>query len=337
MTEPLSNNLPGLVIPERVITIPRTVSAEAQAFLARPAREAPDHPPASDKAAWRALADATGHGHATFWAAQGAKHLAEVAEIALSHVTLYEITPDGLLPEDASLALLYVHGGAFVFGGGEAAMHAARQIAGVARLKTYAVDYRMPPDHPFPAGLNDTVEAYRWLLQQYLPQNIAVYGISAGGNIAPAALLELGYQGTPLPAACAVHSPCSDLTESGDSYETNRTIDAVLQQRFPEALELYAGGHDPRDPLLSPAFARYDPSFPPTILTTGTRDLLLSSTVMLHRAMRRDGVEAELHVFEAMPHAPFFGAPEELELIEEQVRFLRRHLGRLRSTSTSRT
>jgi acetyl esterase/lipase len=117
------------------------------------------------------------------------------------------------------------------------------------------------------------------------------------------------------------------MTEAGDSYETNHTIDIVLKQRMPQLATLYAAGHDLRDPLLSPIFADYSPGFPPTILTTGTRDLLLSSTVLLHRAMRRGGVDAHLHVWEAMTHAPFFGAPEEAELYGETVNFMLAHLG----------
>ena len=90
---------------------------------------------------------------------------------------------------------------------------------------------------------------------------------------------------------------------------------------------MYARGHDPRDPLLTPIFADYSRGFCPTIITSGTRDLLLSCAVMLHRAMRKGGVKAELHVWEAMTHAPFFGAPEEAELLAEQFRFVDEHLG----------
>jgi acetyl esterase/lipase len=180
----------------------------------------------------------------------------------------------------------------------------------------------MPPDHPFPAPLDDAVEAYRWLLERYRPESIGVYGPSAGGNLAPAMILKARDLGLPLPGACAVHSPASDCTESGDSYETNAVIDIILQRRLPELMALYTDGHDPTDPLISPAFADYSRGFPPTLLTTGTRDLLLSSTVMLHRALRRGGVRAELHVWEAMTHAPFFNSPEERELLDETVRFL---------------
>src|SRR4029450_6486022 len=109
--------------------------------------------------------------------------------------------------------------------------------------------------------------------------------------------------------------------------ETNDTIDIVLKHRSESLFGLYADGHDLRDPLISPVFADYSKGFPPTILTSGTRDLLLSSTVLLHRALRRGGVKAEVHVWGAVPHAPLFGSPEEQELLQEQIRFLLEHMG----------
>jgi acetyl esterase/lipase len=224
-------------------------------------------------------------------------------------------------------AIVYIHGGGFIMGGGEAAVNSAKSIAGLAQTRTYSIDYRMPPDHPFPAGLDDCVEAYQWVLGKYKPQNIALYGPSAGGNLAAACLLKARDMGLPMPGACVMHSPASDSTESGDTYETNSTIDIVLKHRSGNLFALYANGHDLTDPLISPIFGAYSKGFPPTILTSGTRDLLLSSTVLMHRALRRAGIKAELHVFEAMTHAPFFGSPEEKELLDEHIRFMLEHTG----------
>jgi acetyl esterase/lipase len=131
-----------------------------------------------------------------------------------------------------------------------------------------------------------------------------------------------------MPAVCALHSPASDATESGDSIHTNTVLDVVLKRPLPKIYRLYANGHDLKNPLISPLYADFSKGFPPTILTTGTRDLLLSSTVLLHRALRRAGIKAELHVFEAMTHAPFFGAPEEMELDAEIVGFILAHVRR---------
>ena len=122
-------------------------------------------------------------------------------------------------------------------------------------------------------------------------------------------------------------TPEADLTESGDTFETNVMVDVVLQQRLTDSIALDANGHDLKDPYLSPVFGDFNKGFPPTILVCGTRDLFLSNTVILHRALRRAGVNAELHVFEAMPHGGFSGAPEDVESLAEQIRFVDQHLG----------
>lgn len=318
-----------MVVPERFVATPTTISPQAQAFLSNPPPLGQDTLPAvSDKAGWRAYIEAHDRGLAAFSARQATRFPAQVVEHQLSCAKLYEVVPASAAPEHAESAILFVHGGGFIVGGGDAAATSALPLASRAGVRTFSIDYRMAPDHPFPAGLQDTLEAYRWLLERYAPERIGVYGASAGGSVGPAALIAARDAGLPLPAACALHSPASDATESGDSYETNADIDIALRRRAPELYALYADGHDLRDPLISPLFADFSGGFPPTVLTTGTRDLLLSSTVLLHRALRRAGVEAELHVWEAMTHVLFFDAPEEEELYAEQANFLLRHMSK---------
>jgi epsilon-lactone hydrolase len=324
----MSEEATGLHVPARVIPVPTSISPQAQAFLSHaPPVSSSAMPGPDDFEAWErnaAQADAavieiTKMGAAR-WPYTTVTH-------QLANALLYEIVPESLDSANERRAILYMHGGGFFMGGGEAAIIAAASCAGQSCCRVFSLDYRMAPRHPFPAGLDDAVDAWRWLLERYKPGNVAFTGGSAGGNLAPATILKLRDLGMPLPAACAVHSPASDMTESGDSYETNAVIDIVLKHRLPELMHIYARDHDPRDPLLSPAFADFSKGFPPTMLTSGTRDLLLSSTVLLHRAMRRGGVKAELHVWEAMTHAPFFGAPEEQELLEETVNFMLAHMG----------
>jgi monoterpene epsilon-lactone hydrolase len=318
---------PGILLPERFIPIPSSISPEAQAFLShKPPVSQTEHPALEDKAGWRAHAAEANRQVLAFGARNITLYPAETVTHQLSACPLYEVVPNTLAPENEHQAILYIHGGGFFMGGGQAAINSALPFAALARTRTYSLDYRMPPDHPFPAALDDAIEAYRWLLERYRSERIAVYGPSAGGNLAAAVILKARDLDLPLPAACAVHSPCSDCTESGDSYETNAVLDIILQHRFPQLMALYADGHDLTDPLLSPLFANYAAGFAPTLLSTGTRDLLLSSTVLLHRAMRRGGVKAELHVWEAMTHAPFFNSPEERELLDETIRFLLEHI-----------
>jgi acetyl esterase/lipase len=130
-------------------------------------------------------------------------------------------------------------------------------------------------------------------------------------------------EGLPMPAGLVLLTPEVDLTESGDSFTTNLGLDNILSSRLMPANLLYAAGHDLSHPYLSPLFADVS-GFPPTFIQAGTRDLFLSNAVRMHRKLRAAGVDAELHVFEAMPHGGFGGAPEDIEMRQEIRRFLDR-------------
>jgi acetyl esterase/lipase len=320
----------GLFVPARTIPVPRTISPQAQAFLATMAAMPRSPEPApSDKAAWRAQIAATNRMIEAMMANAPDRHPAGIVTHSLTASSLYEITPHSLSACNAKRAIFYIHGGGFTTGGGLVAAHAAIEIADLAHVRVFSIDYRMPPDHPFPAGLDDTVEAYRLMLARYSAGNIAVYGPSAGGGLAASFVLKARDSGLPLPGACVLATPECDLTESGDTFETNNTIDVVLKERLTNSILLYANGHDLADPYLSALFGDFARGFPPTVLTAGTRDLFLSNAVRMHRALRRAGVKAELHVFEAMPHGGFFGtAPEDQDVLDEHVRFMDENTGR---------
>lgn len=319
----------GIRVPARFIPVPQTVSKEAQAFLTTmgemPRTPEPD---AADIAAWRAHLAAAGGQIAAMTARALEAYPSDITTHPLSATNLYEVVPHAAADGNEQRAIFYIHGGAYVMGGGIVAAHMAASMAGTARMRAFSIDYRMPPDHPFPAGLDDTVEAYRWLLARCKPSNVAVCGASAGGGLAAAFVLKARDLGLPLPGACVLATPELDLAEEGDSFETNDTIDVVLKGRLRNSVRLYAGDHDLSDPYLSAINGDFSKGFPPTILTTGTRDLFLSNTVRMHRALRRARINAELHVFEAMPHGGFFGsAPEDGEVTAEQVRFMNENLG----------
>jgi monoterpene epsilon-lactone hydrolase len=238
-----------------------------------------------------------------------------------THVLRPHHVPDR--PEDG--IYLDVHGGALVLGGGGLCGLIATGGALFRPVLTWAVDYRMPPQHPYPAGLDDCVAVYRAALERCGAERLVVGGASAGGNLAAATLLRARDAGLPMPAALVLLTPEVDLTESGDTFATNDGIDHVLESLMTANL-LYAGGADLADPFVSPLFGDLT-GFPPTFLQSGTRDLFLSNTVRFHRALRSAGVEAELHVWEAMAHAGFGGtAPEDFEVTAEVTRFLGEHL-----------
>jgi acetyl esterase/lipase len=244
-------------------------------------------------------------------------------EFAIDGVRTYVLRRSDV-PDSADTPIyLDIHGGALIMGGGEACEVMASAGTMGRDMITWAVDYRMPPVHPYPASLDDCMAAYRRALEERAPEDVFVGGGSAGGNLAAALMLRAKGEGLPMPAALVLLSPEVDLTESGDSFSTNLGIDHVLG-RLMQVNLLYANGHDLTDPYLSPLFGDVA-GFPPTFLQTGTRDLFLSNTVRMHRKLRAAGVEADLHVFEAMPHGGLGGAPEDMEIGVEVQRFLTRH------------
>ncbi len=311
----------------RFIPVPTSVSEQAQQFLSidmfggGAGRLVP-----RDIAGWRALIKETDELLVAVIGSQVEHLRASVQSRSVGGVPVFVITPEGVGEGDTQPIYLDIHGGSFVMGSGKACEVMARRMAAQVQMQTWSVDYRMPPDHPYPAALDDVLAVYRGLLDVREPEQIVVGGGSAGGNLAAALMLRARDEGLPLPAALILLTPEADLTESGDSFRTNLGIDCVLTESLADSIALYASDHDVRHPYLSPLFGDLTAPFPPTFLQAGTRDLFLSNTVRMHRKLRSGGVDAQLHVFEAMPHGGFFGAPEDDELTDEIRRFLAAHL-----------
>jgi epsilon-lactone hydrolase len=249
---------------------------------------------------------------------------------------LYVVAPEGV-PDDDRRVFFDIHGGAWVLGGGELCQRTTIASATAVRARTWSVDYRMPPDHPYPTPLDDCLTAYRMLLEERDASEIIVGGASAGGNLAAALILRARDEGLPLPAAAIFNTGAFDLTGSGDSWVTNDGLDNVLSGPVEPCTELYAGGHDRREPYISPLFGDLA-GFPPAIFLTGTRDRLLSDNVRMHRALRAVGIDAELHVWEAAGHGGFLGlAPEDQERFREMRRFAELYWSRPELSSAVRT
>lgn len=227
--------------------------------------------------------------------------------------------------------MFYLHGGAYVFGGGDASVREAANIASTAGITAISVDYRMPPEHPFPAALDDAVAVYKALLKDYKPKRIAFGGTSAGSGLALATVHKLKMLELALPGAIYAGTPWADLTKTGDTLFTNEGLDRVLvtyDGSLGASARLYADGHNMKDPLLSPVYGDFK-GFPPTILITGTRDMFLSDTSRTHRKLREAGVVADLHVFEALSHAGYvfdLTSPESRQTYAEVAAFLELHL-----------
>jgi epsilon-lactone hydrolase len=321
MPEDQNNNL--LRVPARDIPIPDFLSDIARIYL-KPQPGSLPYPALADKDGWRAYVSMLDQAVIPLLNQMSAQSAAQVEVIDGGGARVYEIIPAAADPADRTV-VLDIHGGALILCGGELCRMMGLLAAERVQRRIWSVDYRMPPDHPYPAALDDCIAAYRALLRIRAPSEIIVSGGSAGGNLAAALMLRARDEGLPLPAGLILGTPEIDLTESGDSFRTNDGVDPGLRSLMAVNL-LYANGHDLHDPYLSPLFGDLT-GFPPTILTTGTRDLYLSNTVRLHRKLRASNVPAQLHVTEAGPHTGFPGSPEGQEIDREIRDFIAAALG----------
>jgi monoterpene epsilon-lactone hydrolase len=307
----MSDDKTAITIPARVIAAPAHLT---------PTAPPGDYPPLEDKIAWQAYVNTQNEAILTMLDGFFGNVSAEIKILAIGDASVFDITPAQMDPASRCI-VLDIHGGGLILGGGKVCQVMGAGAAARTGHRTWAVDYRMPPEHLYPVALDDCMNAYRALLKIRLPAEIIVSGGSAGGNLAAALILRARDEGLPLPAAVVLMTPEVDLTESGDSFQTNEGIDPALHSLMPVNV-LYANGNDLKHPYLSPLFGDLH-GFPPTLLTTGTRDLYLSNTVRMHRALRAANVNAQLHVTEAGPHTGFPGSPEGDEIDKEVRSFIK--------------
>ena len=319
-------------IPARVLPVPADVSPGMQQIIGAPLN--PDWNALwSTGEEWRAATNRQAAGTLAMLPGLRERLHVTMTSAVMNGVRVNILTPDVIPPEHKDKVLVQVHGGCYVLFPGIAGTQEAVMMAGFGHYQVIAIDYRMPPDAYFPAALDDSVTVYKEVLKKTKPKNVGVLGTSAGGALVLEMMLRAKQQGLPMPAAIAPSTPMSDVTKVGDSFFTNEMVDNVLVSRdgfCDAATKVYAHGHDLADPMLSPIYGDMK-GFPPAILTTGTRDLLLSNTVRVHRKLRQAGVEAELEVYEGQSHAQFGRddrLPETQEAYGEIVRFFEEHLGK---------
>jgi monoterpene epsilon-lactone hydrolase len=303
----------------RKLDAPKTVSEAARNALSGLPRLVPDYPDITDHAGWRMhIEQLNRQVQETFPAVETLQGIRTAAWKQVGGVHVVEAVPQSTSLAESKI-VLDIHGGALIYLGGECVKFWACTRALQTGLRTISIDYRMAPDHPYPAALDDCLAVYSALVQDVGHQNIAVIGVSAGGNLAAALMLRARDIGLPMPAALVLLTPEVDLTESGDTFRTLAGLDRM--DGLGPVNRLYAAGRPLDDPYVSPLFANLS-GFPPTFLQSGTRDIFLSNTVLMHRKLRKANVAAHLHVWEAMPHGGFGGAPEDDELSAEMRLFL---------------
>jgi acetyl esterase/lipase len=239
------------------------------------------------------------------------------------------ITP---LPDPGTKrVLINLHGGGFNSDSGS--LIEGIPIANLAKIKVVSVYYRLAPENPFPAAVEDVVAVYKELLKTYPAHSIGIFGTSAGAILTCEAAVRLKQLGLPLPAALGIFSGLADFSRPGDSLQlfTLNGFPGRLAPIDPNHLpdDQYVGKTDRKDPVLSPIFADLH-GMPPSLLVTSTRDILLSGTATLQRAMLGAGVDAQLVVFEALPHAFWyhFQLPETKEALELMAKFFDDKVGR---------
>jgi epsilon-lactone hydrolase len=199
--------------------------------------------------------------------------------------------------------LLYLHGGAYQIGSPATLRHLVALISDAARTRVLSVDYRLAPEHPFPAAVDDTLTAYRWLLANGTdPARIAIAGDSAGGGLTLAALVALRDAGVPLPAAAVAMSPWTDLALTGESLRTRAEADFMLQPAgMRETADTYLAGEDPHHPYASPLYADLR-GLPPLLIHVGDAEVILDDSTRFAARARDAGVDVTLEVWDEMPH-----------------------------------
>lgn len=250
-----------------------------------------------------------------------------VSEVSADGVTAHWLDAPG---SDPQRVLVFLHGGGFQFGSLRSDGELAARLGRASGMRVLFVEYRLAPEHPFPAAIDDVLAAWRWLRtdQQLSAGSLAIAGDSAGGGLAVALLVATRDAGEALPAAAVLMSPTVDLTSSGDSMVDRVAQDPISTPALLRQLASdYLAGADPRSPLASPLFASLS-GFPPLLVQVGTADLLLSDAQRLAKAAADAGVDVRLEVGEGLPHVYqlMLGTSEAADATERIGNFLRQHI-----------
>jgi len=307
----------------RLVPMPDTISPEAQKWLASLTQQKSGPESLDERRAhldqWR-----------KFGSAAALKYYpANVEATTMAGVRTDVITPLETPEANRSRVLINLHGGGF--NGDSGSLIEGIPIANLTKTKVVSVYYRLAPENPFPAAVDDVVAVYKELLKTYKPHSIGVFGTSAGAILTGEVAAKLKQLGLPLPAALGIFSGLADFSRLGDSWAlfSLNGLPGQLEPANHPHDDQYAGKTDRRDPVLSPLYADLH-GMPPTLLVTSTRDLLLSGTTIFHRALLRAGNDSQLVVFEALPHAFWyhFELPETKEALELMAKFFDERVGR---------
>ncbi|MGD0737861.1 MAG: alpha/beta hydrolase fold domain-containing protein [Terracidiphilus sp.] len=308
----------------RVVPVPADLSPEAQKSISR---QVPDEAPPEPLADRRSRMDALGAKQVAAWSKLCPN---KIVETTMAGVPVHVVTPENMSAENNNKVLMNLHGGSFNADSGSYAE--SIPIAGYSKIKVVAVLYRLAPEHPFPAAVDDGVAVYKELLKSYEPNHIVIYGTSAGAALTAEIAVKLKQLGLPMPAALGIFSSLDSFAHMGDSWSIFTLSGLNGHMSLPDGSThdaYYVGSTDTTDPVLSPIYADLR-GLPPTLFISSERDALLSGTANLHRAYLRAGVDARLIVFDALPHAFWYDStlPESIEANHYMADFMVKELGK---------
>ena len=253
---------------------------------------------------------------------------AKYSRVNAGGVTAEWVTAEGTTD---SRVVLYFHGGGYIIGSPRTHRAMLAELSKSSAARVLALDYRLAPEHTFPAPVEDSTAAYRWLLNEgYDPARIAVAGDSAGGGLTVAAMVQIRYLGLPMPAAGVCVSPWVDMEGLGDSMETRATADPMVgKESLLVSAKTYLGGADARAPLAAPIYADLR-RLPPILIQVGDAEVLLDDSTRLAGIAREAGVEVQMDVWDDMIHVWHLFAPmlpEGKQAISQAGEFIKKHTG----------
>jgi monoterpene epsilon-lactone hydrolase len=309
------------------------LSEQAQALIKGYVTGNKAYPALEDHATWSEFQRATEErGKAMLQAYVKAGGQYERQKANIPGVDAYWLTTPGT--GNSGPVLIYTHGGAYVGGSGKEPPPAVLMIANETGMRVLSVNYRLAPQFAFPAAVDDSVSAYRWLLEEgFTNYQIGWFGESAGGGLTLAAMHALKKKGLPLPGAIAVLSPWTDLTLASESYFTLDVDDpAFTRDQLNFLARAYYQQSDPKNPMVSPVYGEFS-GFPPILIQVGSKEIVLSDSLRVARLARAAGVDVTLDVWDGLWHVfQFMNVPESAEAIAELGKFFSQHLNGSKST-----
>jgi epsilon-lactone hydrolase len=309
----------------RVVPMPTTVSPEAQQYLTNLTKKSTAAQTLEER---RKRTDE--------WRARQSAEAKRVFPVNIEETTTAGVRTDIITPLETpeankKLVLINLHGGGFNSDSGS--LIEGDPICNLTKTRVVSVYYRLAPENPFPAAVDDVVAVYKELLKTYKPGNIGIFGTSAGATLTAEVAVKLKHSSLPLPGALGLFTVFVDFSQPSDSQELF-SLDGLpgrMEVRDPKKPrdDPYPGSTDRKNPVLSPIYADWK-GMPPTLLVTSTRDLLLSDTARLHLVIRKAGVDTELLVYEALPHAFWyhFELPETRDALDAMAKFFEGKLNR---------